>query len=84
LSNKNVWFHLAGHNATGMTGTTFNGQIWALENLEDGPKWEKLSLEVPKPNVEHATNLNILHVKESGQLFVTHEDLGILIAKLSI
>ncbi|KAH7720016.1 Protein F52E4.5 [Aphelenchoides avenae] len=42
------WLHVTGLTHTGMTGSAFNGDIWALTGLiTDKPTWEKSGLTVP-------------------------------------
>ncbi|KAH7687861.1 Protein F52E4.5, partial [Aphelenchoides avenae] len=44
---KNSWLHITGMNHSGMTGSVFNGDIWALTGLNtDKPTWAKSALTV--------------------------------------
>ncbi|KAI3420437.1 hypothetical protein GPALN_003734 [Globodera pallida] len=68
------WLHFTGTNAVGISGTTFNGQLWALTDLNsDRPMWTKLPLEVPETS---PTNLLVNYRKATNELFVGAESLG--------
>jgi hypothetical protein len=76
--------HFADQNMTDISGSTFNGEIWAIQDLTEEPKWKKLKLEIPQPKNAHGSKMHIVFTKENGQLFVAHEGLGVLSASLSI
>lgn len=87
LPRENVWLHIAGNNAVAMTGCSFNGQIWALRDLDTAkPRWEKMGLEIPSEIVPDsaASKVHILYLPESGELFLATEGIGIFKSHLTI
>uniref|UniRef100_A0A914W2Q7 Uncharacterized protein n=1 Tax=Plectus sambesii TaxID=2011161 RepID=A0A914W2Q7_9BILA len=42
------WLHITGSTAHGMTGSTYNGQVWYIDLSKDTLQWEKTPLEVPE------------------------------------
>ncbi|VDL69219.1 unnamed protein product [Nippostrongylus brasiliensis] len=47
LTTSGAWIHAAGSVPHGMTGSVFDGSIWAMKDLTSTPKWHQLQGTVP-------------------------------------
>lgn len=82
IPEKGIWLHLTGSNAVGLTGISFNGQLWALSELRnERPKWTRLEMEVPKTD---STNLHVHYLHETREIIIASESRGILKAVLNV
>ncbi|KAI1718886.1 hypothetical protein DdX_05999 [Ditylenchus destructor] len=74
--DQGTWVHIAGKNASGMTGSVFNGQIWFIRDLTtENPKWEKQTLEVPDPK---GSDLYVSVQRQKRNIFIFSQSLGVL------
>lgn len=66
-----------------MTGSTFDGEIWTLNNIDtiNNLKWQKLS-KIPNKNIDTLKDFSILVKKDSKQVFVFAADTGVFSLQL--
>ncbi|TKR81783.1 hypothetical protein L596_015604 [Steinernema carpocapsae] len=74
------WLHITGACPQGMCSSTFCGDIWALENLDqEKPEWRKLDLEVP----ENGQNAVVAVDAAAPAIFAASPSAGVLRADLA-
>lgn len=78
---KNSWLHITGLTHSGMTGSVFNGQIWALTGLDtDKPTWAKSALTVP----DVGRDGDVVVDPESETVYAISKTAGVQKAKIDI
>jgi len=82
LPASHQWIHFAGRNASGMTGSVFNSEMWALRELNTPhPKWAKLVQHIPDPKTNDLHILLDTSKREDGadgEMYVVSKYLGVL------
>ncbi|VDP11193.1 unnamed protein product [Heligmosomoides polygyrus] len=66
LSPSGAWVHVGGSVPSGMTGSSFDGSVWALTNLGSNPTWHQLQGSIPSEGNVVIGNGRIVSVDQNG------------------
>ncbi|VDP13741.1 unnamed protein product [Heligmosomoides polygyrus] len=66
LSPSGAWVHVGGSVPSGMTGSSFDGSVWALTNLGSNPTWHQLQGSIPSEGNVVIGSGRIVSVDQNG------------------
>ncbi|KAK6034352.1 hypothetical protein COOONC_28143 [Cooperia oncophora] len=66
LTPSGAWVHAAGSVPSGMTGSSFDGSVWALSSLGSTPIWQQLEGSIPSEGDVVIGNGRVISIDNDG------------------